>query len=381
MSLFFAGVRIIWSCSSLLDDGIAIVLYLPFSLTKYSEIFAEVKGYFGILYPTISIDKGAHAPSKIRIGMNSITKSLLGFVDKESWAWCVHAPAEFGIRKKYSTINRLGLSQKMRGVACVTYPLRQIFAAVLKSTVPPSITLLHNFADVDDGIIGCERKVKVNCCLQSFATFASTWQLTVLLKSTYFSFADCCSSAPSWSNTSIWLAKQMTINSDMAALCWSATIDTTIISEVLPCNDLIADVDLLLKDNVLFDLVTFVDQQESQCEKKETKCKWSCHVWWSIKLKNQLKFESALMLMKSWCWKSLKSKSALTLFCGNRLKSKYAIIQMGIACFVALMNQSQILAQVQVYADYVCWSYGLTHQQCKGVAWNFCRESDGLTHQ
>ena len=64
----------------------------------------------------------------------------------------------------------------------------------------------------------------------------------------------------------------MTINSDVAALCQSATMDTTIISEALPCKDLIADVDLLLKDNALFYLVTFADQQEYQCETKETKC-------------------------------------------------------------------------------------------------------------
>jgi hypothetical protein len=64
----------------------------------------------------------------------------------------------------------------------------------------------------------------------------------------------------------------MTVNSDVAALCQSATMDTTIISEALPCKDLIADADLLLKDNALFDLVTFADQQESQCETKETKC-------------------------------------------------------------------------------------------------------------
>jgi hypothetical protein len=34
----------------LLDDGITVVLYIPFpfSLTKYSAIFAEVKGYFGL---------------------------------------------------------------------------------------------------------------------------------------------------------------------------------------------------------------------------------------------------------------------------------------------------------------------------------------------
>jgi hypothetical protein len=34
-------------CRSLLDKGMANVLYLPFSLTKYSAIFA-VKQYFGI---------------------------------------------------------------------------------------------------------------------------------------------------------------------------------------------------------------------------------------------------------------------------------------------------------------------------------------------
>jgi hypothetical protein len=35
----------------LLGKGFAIVLYLPFpfSLTKYSATFAEVKGYFGIV--------------------------------------------------------------------------------------------------------------------------------------------------------------------------------------------------------------------------------------------------------------------------------------------------------------------------------------------
>ncbi len=64
----------------------------------------------------------------------------------------------------------------------------------------------------------------------------------------------------------------MTFNSDVAALCQSATMDTTIISEALPGKDLIADADLLLKDNALFDLVTFADQGESQCETKETKC-------------------------------------------------------------------------------------------------------------
>ena len=41
-------VRIEIICRSLLDNDTAIVLY---SLTKYSAIFAEVKGYFGITEP------------------------------------------------------------------------------------------------------------------------------------------------------------------------------------------------------------------------------------------------------------------------------------------------------------------------------------------
>jgi hypothetical protein len=52
----------------------------------------------------------------------------------------------------------------------------------------------------------------------------------------------------------------MTINSDVAALCQSATMDTIIISEALLYKDLVADADLFLKDNALFDLVTFADQ-------------------------------------------------------------------------------------------------------------------------
>jgi hypothetical protein len=79
----------------------------------------------------------------------------------------------------YSTICHLGVLQKMVGVACVTsplwhLPLRQIFAAILESTVPPPIELFHSVADVDDGIIGCKRKGEVHCCMQWFAVFAST---------------------------------------------------------------------------------------------------------------------------------------------------------------------------------------------------------------
>ena len=45
-----------------------VVLY---SLTKYSAIFAEVKGYFGIT--AISLDEGACASSELRVGINSTT--------------------------------------------------------------------------------------------------------------------------------------------------------------------------------------------------------------------------------------------------------------------------------------------------------------------
>jgi hypothetical protein len=41
-------LEIYTDCRLQLDNGIVIVIYLLFSLTKYSAIFAEVKGYFGI---------------------------------------------------------------------------------------------------------------------------------------------------------------------------------------------------------------------------------------------------------------------------------------------------------------------------------------------
>jgi hypothetical protein len=40
---------IVANCRSLLDNGVPIIHYLPFSLTKYSAFFLENKGYFGIL--------------------------------------------------------------------------------------------------------------------------------------------------------------------------------------------------------------------------------------------------------------------------------------------------------------------------------------------
>jgi hypothetical protein len=40
---------IVANCKSLFDNGIAIIHYLQFSITKYSAFFLEDKGYFGIL--------------------------------------------------------------------------------------------------------------------------------------------------------------------------------------------------------------------------------------------------------------------------------------------------------------------------------------------
>jgi hypothetical protein len=37
------------NCRSLFDNGVPIVIYLPFSLTKYSAIFADVKEDFKII--------------------------------------------------------------------------------------------------------------------------------------------------------------------------------------------------------------------------------------------------------------------------------------------------------------------------------------------
>ncbi len=82
----------------LLDDAIAITLY---SLTKYSAIVAEIKGYFGILISNNQLDDGTHAPSEVR--MAPVASRMF------SWA---STPSEsvFGV---YLTINwwmRLGMT-------------------------------------------------------------------------------------------------------------------------------------------------------------------------------------------------------------------------------------------------------------------------------
>jgi hypothetical protein len=72
--------------------------------------------------------------------------------------------------------------------------------------------------------------------------------------------------------------------------------------------------------------------------------------WWSIKLKNCLKFESALMLMKSWCWKSLKSKSNMMLLKNWRwrsLKSNSALKWMKIWDQRSLKSKSAMILFVK----------------------------------
>jgi hypothetical protein len=51
----------------LLDDAIAITLY---SLTKYSAIFTEMKGYFGIIISNNHLEDGTHVPSEFVAGDN-----------------------------------------------------------------------------------------------------------------------------------------------------------------------------------------------------------------------------------------------------------------------------------------------------------------------
>ena len=100
---------------------------------------------------------------------------------------------------------------------------------------------------------------------------------------------------------------------------------------------------------------------------------------WRIELKNWLKSEFALMLMKSWRWKSLKtesdmmllkswhwrslkSESASTLFCGNQLKSKYAIIWKALLVpmhwWIELIKWSNASCSNHCFVWFVWWSTG-----------------------
>ncbi len=55
-------------CRSLFENGIAIVLYLPFFLMKYSAIFTEVKGDFKIINNQLGcLKRGCLSPYPLMI--------------------------------------------------------------------------------------------------------------------------------------------------------------------------------------------------------------------------------------------------------------------------------------------------------------------------
>ena len=64
-------------CRLLFDNGIAIVLYLPFSLTKYSTIFTEVKGDFEIINNQFGcLKRGCLSPYSLMIQFVCVSVSV-----------------------------------------------------------------------------------------------------------------------------------------------------------------------------------------------------------------------------------------------------------------------------------------------------------------
>ena len=62
--------------------------------------------------------------------------------------------------------------------------------------------------------------------------------------------------------------------------------------------------------------------------------------------------------------------------CGRRLVVEGWSIVVRDGCNNQLKCRSRLVS-----IDLMFWSYQLTHQRCEGVAWNSCRESEGLTRQ
>ncbi len=72
-------------CKSLFDNGVAIVLYLPFSLTKYSAIFTQVKGDFEIFINQLGhLKRGCLSPYSLMIQFVCISESVF----KNIWSKC-----------------------------------------------------------------------------------------------------------------------------------------------------------------------------------------------------------------------------------------------------------------------------------------------------
>jgi hypothetical protein len=101
-------VNIVFICRLLLDNSFVIVLYLPFpfSLTKYSAIFAEVKGCFGI----VDLVGDAHAPSDrnaseadLTLNLNSALKKAEAALTEAVIFGAISAPSKFEIRMNLTT--------------------------------------------------------------------------------------------------------------------------------------------------------------------------------------------------------------------------------------------------------------------------------------
>ncbi len=64
-------------CRSMFDNCIAILLYLPFSLTRYSAIFTEVKGDFKIINNQLGrLKRGCLSPYSLMIQFVCVRESV-----------------------------------------------------------------------------------------------------------------------------------------------------------------------------------------------------------------------------------------------------------------------------------------------------------------
>ncbi len=65
-------------CRSLFDNGVVIVLYMPFSLMKYSAIFTEVKEDFEIINNQLGrLKRGCLSPYSLMIPFVCVSESVI----------------------------------------------------------------------------------------------------------------------------------------------------------------------------------------------------------------------------------------------------------------------------------------------------------------
>ena len=106
------------------DDFDGAVFY---SLTKYSAIFAEVKGCFGIIAPNNQLGRRSSSPSEVRIGINLTTNWKLSL--RRDW---------FNFPNIEVTINLVNVSLKLVGKLDTTIHLESLLNKEFGADCAPS---------------------------------------------------------------------------------------------------------------------------------------------------------------------------------------------------------------------------------------------------